>query len=123
MKAITFTIPFACPSVNSLYTVNYARREIGLKKEVKVFRYRVKCAVPHATVPHDKELYIIINYHSKGWYTKDGKVKNKDVQNIDKAIIDAVAEKLGVRDCNFFYVTRRKVVSEEEKMVITIGTL
>lgn len=116
----TFTLKLKCPSVNSLYEVNYRLREISLKSSVKLFKYKVITLTPRIDVPKDEQLVIEICYHSSGWFNKDGSIKNKDIQNIDKALIDALSEKLGVRDCNFFKVSREKVESDEEMVVITI---
>jgi len=117
----TFTLHLKCPSVNSLYEVNYRLREISLKSIVKAFKYKVKTLTPRLDVPPDKELSLYIEYHSSGWYNKDGSIKNKDIQNIDKALIDAISEKIGIRDSGFFKVVRvKKVTSDKDKLVITI---
>lgn len=120
----TFTLNITCPSVNSLYTINYRTREISLKKDVRIFKYKVKTLTPYVEVPKDKPLRITIDYYSDRWFTKDGNIRNADIQNIDKAIIDSISEKLGIRDCNFFSVTRRKIVSNSNsKLVVSIDIL
>jgi len=36
------------------------------------------------------------------WWCKNGNIKRKDIQNLDKLLIDAMFEKFGADDCQVF---------------------
>lgn len=106
--AIRFKVPLIPPSVNSLYNVFRMgpRLEVKLKPEVLLFKTKVKQYVPGWAYKHAGErLFFTYTYMDMGYFFKNGKVRRVDLANTEKALLDAICEKIGVDDS---YVKERK---------------
>ena len=115
-------IPFKTPSVNHLYGSRGFRRY--LKPEAKELKVKIAEIVQKAK----KEGFILVNSNKltvrveihENWYTKDGKVKKKDIANREKFLIDSIFDELGIDDKGIFKHTMIKKQSEKEFAVVTI---
>ena len=54
------------------------------------------------------------------WYTKEGSVRKRDIQNLDKIIIDACCERLGIGDERVWERTIRKLSDDKLKDGFTV---
>jgi Holliday junction resolvase RusA-like endonuclease len=123
LRKICFSIPFLPPSVNKLWNIVSVRPvRIELKPEVLLWKSQLKEYVPvwRPELGERAELYFIWECQ-RSWYTKDGKTRKIDVHNMEKPLIDAVCEKVGIDDSYFFYRTCIKTESEKEGVTIEMG--
>ena len=114
---LNFTIPGIPPSYNQAFKVNHFRRQIYLTQDVKSFKTRVKLSMPAVDFPNDSLFILHITYHTN-WYFKNGKPRKADLQNLDKILIDAIFEKLGVDDCRVWRLTQSKVHSDKKAFTV-----
>ena len=113
MKDLTFKIPAIPPSYSKSLKINYSFRHTYLSKEARDFVNLVKRYIPHCTYTIDTLFSIDIEIHDN-WYTKQGKVKRKDVQNLDRLLIDAIFNKIGIDDSHIFVERISKVHNPKE---------
>ena len=127
-SSIRFIIPLRPPSVNSLYNVmRYGPRlEVKLKPEVVIFKATVKQYVPTFTRPSEHDLvYFNMTFHDSAYFFKNGKLRKFDITNTEKALLDAICERLGFDDC---YVKERRLkhvnsADGRDKMEVEIGVI
>lgn len=102
------------PSYNKHFKINYNFRQMYLTREAREFKVRVKMSMPPWTssLQPSTLFKLTVWYHHK-WYYKNGKVRKLDIQNLDKLLIDAIAKKIGVDDCQIFEVHLFKVSSND----------
>ncbi len=118
-------IPFKTPSVNIMYGHNmrgsfYLKKEgKDLRKEIKEIVYSDTCGMYDIT---DTKLKVNVEIY-ENWYTKDNKVKKKDIANREKFLIDSVFEALEIDDKMIFEHSMKKVQSEKEFALIKIEVL
>ncbi len=117
-------IPFKTPSVNIMYGHNM-RGGFYLKKEGKDIRKEIIEIVDNMEDPmfyDGDKLKVNVEIH-ENWYTKDGKVKKKDIANREKFLIDSVFEGLNIDDKMIFKHSMSKVQSDKEYALIKIEVL
>ena len=49
------------------------------------------------------------------WYTKKGKVRKVDLSNLEKVVVDAICEKVGIDDSFVWKVEKRKEQGTENR--------
>jgi len=113
-----FRIPFLPPSENKMYWVD-RKRQRHLTEEAKKFKTDAKLFMPPMEIPEQVKVDFDVELHGN-WYTKKGRFKIKDGQNMMKALIDAIAEKAGCNDCCLWNWAGHKIQSKEECMRISI---
>lgn len=71
-----------------------------LKPEVEQFKTQVKMFMPPWTWKHQEKelLYFSMGFFDKEYYFKNGKLRKFDITNTQKAVQDAVCEKIGIDD-------------------------
>ena len=120
---IKFTIPLMPPSMNSLYNVIFSMKRVELKPEIRLWKTQAKQFVP---------VWKQLGKSKSGWlyfnadvytqvYFKNGKVRKIDLQNMEKCLIDAVCEKLGIEDEFIFQKFTRKLDSDKDRIEVEIG--
>lgn len=117
MKSVTFTIQGLPPSYNKHFKINYNFREVYLSDETKTFKTKVKFLIPQITITEMDKLRVTIMYNHD-WHYKNGKIRKKDIQNLDKLLIDAIAERLGFDDSQFFEVHLFKIQNDKESFTV-----
>jgi Holliday junction resolvase RusA-like endonuclease len=117
-KQLRFTIDGIPPSYNKSCKINYGTRQLYLSKEARNFKDKVKISMPFWELP-DKELvfYIHNKYHAN-WFYKNGKPKKKDVQNMNRLLIDAIFQTLGRDDSVLWRVTDEKIHNPKEEFTL-----
>ena len=124
MEPIKFKVLFLPVSVNRMYAINHYNRSVYLTKEAQHFKMAIKLACPPVKFDSAQpKIRIEMWYHSPAWVCKNGKFKKRDIQNMDKMLIDAISEKLGVDDSHVWHTEGTKVLSTEEYTEISIGEM
>lgn len=107
-KILSFSISEIPPSYNQSISINYNLRQVSLSKEAREFKQRVKEFMPHWKPDKDSLFGITISMHYD-WYYKNGKLRKLDLSNLDKLVIDAVSEKMGIDDSHIVQVYLFKI--------------
>lgn len=119
-KSIKFRIPSIPPSVNDLYyhiKDHYARYTYVLKPEVRLWKTKAKEYVPPFAITAG-QLFFFNWVAVNDWYYQNGKPRRYDLFNLQKVLVDAVCEKIGVDDCCLWASTDvRKVHSPSEQYI------
>ena len=117
---LEFSISGLPPSYNRHFQIIYALRECHLTPEAHLFKNRVKMSIPPYEFKEDAKLVIEIEYHAN-FVCKNGKNRKIDLQNLDKLLIDAIFEKLGIDDSMIWHMTAEKIQSiASEKTVVRL---
>ena len=111
------------PSYNRSVSINHNMKQVYLSDEARNYKKIVKLLCPHMDIPEGSKLSLSILVHSNKWFYKNGKVRKIDLQNMDKLLIDAVCEKLGVDDSHIWEFRSKKVISNENKTVVMVEVI
>lgn len=115
---MTFKIQGIPPSYNKHFNINYQFKEVYLTQEARDFKRTVKACTPvMLNLSSDTKLRLAIEYNHD-WYFKNGKILKCDIQNLDKLLIDALADKLGIDDSQFFEIHLFKVQNVKESYTL-----
>ena len=116
---ITIRLPFKTPTINHLYW-HKGNMKI-MKTDAKRIREEivdiVKKSLPFAISDIDNGLKVTVEVH-EDWFTKEGKVKKKDIANREKFLIDSVFNSLGIDDKFIFEHHLWKVQNDLEEFSI-----
>lgn len=106
----TKTIPFKTPTINHLY--GHWRGNVVMKQEAKLLRARIKelCDEDMSEFK-DKQLAIEIEIH-EDWHCKNGKVKQKDIANREKFLVDSIFNAYGLEDK---FIFSHKMIKKQNK--------
>lgn len=119
----TFKIPLLPPSINTIYKINFVTRSTYKSKEAREFEKDCKLFTPVIRdIKENKKVRTFIELHGD-WFFKNGSFKKKDIQNLDKVLIDSIFDKLGVDDCQIWDHHLLKVQDTEEFTLITLEVL
>jgi len=119
---VEFKIPGVPLSYNQHMQVNYYQRQMYLTKDAREWKKRVKLSTPDFEIAPGALLSIYVEVHSDHWYTKEGKVRRIDLPNLDKLLIDAIANRLGFDDSIIFDSHFKKVVDNSEYTLVKLST-
>ena len=119
---IRFSIPLSPVSCNSLYNVIFYLKRIELKPEIRLWKTQVKQYIPPWKTSETGYLYFNADIYTKTLF-KNGKLRKLDLQNLEKALIDAICEKLGLGDEFIFQKFTRKIQSEKDRIEVELGFL
>lgn len=120
---IKFSIPISPVSCNSLYNVMFHLKRVELKPEIRLWKTQVKQYVPAwNSEGRTDNLYFNAEFHTQTLF-KNGKLRKLDLQNLEKALIDAVCEKLGIGDEFIFAKKTKKIQSEKDRIEVEMGFL
>lgn len=116
----TFKIPLLPPSINTIYKINYVTRSTYKSKEAREFENYCKLFTPAIRdITETQKVKTYIELHGS-WYFKNGAFRKKDIQNLDKVLIDSIFEKLGIDDSQIWDHHLIKVEDKEEFTLITL---
>ena len=126
-EKVSIVIPFKTPTINHLY---YHRGNMKiLKTEAREIRTKIsnivgQLKVSHAafSFPFNARLKVTIEIF-EDWLTLSGEVAHKDISNREKFLTDSVFKALDIDDKFIFELTYKKVISEEEKAIVTIEVI
>lgn len=111
-----FEIPSLPPTMNKIYLFLAGQGRVVMRPEVMRWKTEAKLFIPRIIVP-SKKLSILMWFHSN-WFYKNGNMKRADCPNLEKVLIDAVAERLGFDDSLFWHKESYKVQDQNEKAVV-----
>ena len=120
MKTLLLKLPnLIPPSYNKCLQIIYSLKYIELSREAKHFKYQVKQFMPiwvrePSELPLDRCYFKVSIGICQDWFCKKGTLKKQDISNLDKLIIDAVFEKLGVDDSRVIHMGIYKIQSTTE---------
>lgn len=99
-ELVRFSIPFIPPSINSLYGISTKRGRVSvfLKQEGRRFKDNAKMFMPKIEMPEAPVVLELRIVMSHSWICKNGNIKRFDIQNLEKILIDAIAERYGFGD-------------------------
>jgi Holliday junction resolvase RusA-like endonuclease len=100
-------VPLKPPSVNSLYQIIYPLRKVELKPEIRLFKTKFKEFLPPTRPLLPKPLLVELTLHDT-WYTKTNTIRKYDLSNLEKCVLDALSEYLGLDDSYIFEKWTRK---------------
>lgn len=118
-KSIKFRIPSIPPSMNDIYyhiKDHYGRYQYVLKGDVRLWKTKAKEYIPPFQVDPCQLLYI--NWVAvRSWYYQNGKPKVFDLTNLEKVLMDAITEQIGVGDHLVWDTKRTKLHSDSQEYV------
>lgn len=122
-NSVTFTIPMVPPSCNSLYQVHYKEpdpsRRVTLRPEARRWKQEGLAYIPRFRIADDSVLRVDRCYYYP-WLTKKGSWAKRDSSNLDKLLMDLIAERIGRDDRVFKCGYMDSVNSPVERTVITL---
>ena len=115
---VSFTIPFLPVSCNSIYGISSKGRgvRVFLRSEARAFKEKAKMFMPPRTISQGSFLGLEVNVHAE-WFFKNGNVRKLDIQNLEKILIDAIAEKYDVMDQMVWHKSCKKQDGNESVQV------
>lgn len=119
---IRFSLPISPVSCNSLYNVMFNLKRVELKPEIRLWKSQVKQFVPAWKTEKKGYLYFNADIYTETLF-KNGKVRKLDLQNLEKALIDAICEKIGLSDEFIFKKHTRKIQAENDRIEVELGFL
>ena len=111
----SFIVPALPPSYTASLKINHSTRTTYLSQQARKFKDIVAIHMPYWELPKGEVLFIMHNRYHANWYYKNGKIKKKDVQNMNRLLIDAVFKKLGLDDCHLWMCIDTKVQSDDKE--------
>lgn len=121
--SITFEIPDLPASVNCIYEFNHANSGLPvrrLKGEYALWKSKMKVYVPRCDWAQGKFLRVELDFQSPSWWYRNGKLKRKDIENLEKLTIDTIFEKLGADDCYIIEKVSKKTIGAADRVVVTL---
>lgn len=120
---LSFIIPGLPPSYNRHFQISYNLRQVYLTKEAQQYKRKTAMYIPPCPqINNTIALKVCIEYHSD-WFYKNGKIKKKDIQNLDKLLLDVISARLGFNDSQFFIIHAEKIQDKEEFTEVMISSI
>lgn len=119
-NSITFTLPCLPPSINSLYQIIWSQRRIELKPECRLWKSDAKQDMPRWELSSASSLICIDVAFHHAFHHANARLKTKDVSNLLKLLIDAVAEKYGFDDARVKQGSWDSVDSKRDQVIVTV---
>ena len=114
-----FKVPGIPPSYTHSFKINYNLKQTYLSATAREFKKKVVLFMPiiHLDITPQIKLAMHNRYHSD-WFYKNKNIRKKDVQNMNRLLIDAVFSKLGLDDKHLFCVTDEKIQAPENDYTV-----
>ena len=116
---LSFKLPIP-PSMNSIYGINYRTKQVYLTNDARYWKSKAKLIIPNFKCTHNDKLNMTLTFNGE-WICKNGSIKKKDVHNLVKVVVDAIAEKCGFDDSQVWSFSCSKVQSTEQTVAVTMG--
>lgn len=116
---VRFTLPSLPISVNSLYQIRYATKEVFLRPECSRWKTEAKGHVPRFKVGDGSSIRIDLVFYFPFHY-RNGKPRIFDAPNLLKLTIDTIAEKCGFNDYRVRLGSWDSVDSVDEKVMVVM---
>ena len=109
-QILSFLVPYLPPSINHIYLPGATLGSRRLSPEALHFREAVRLAIGDRVWKPSGVLMAIVFYQSPHWITKRREVRKKDIDNVEKALHDAIGCATGVNDCRFWEYHPYKII-------------
>ena len=93
-----FRIPSLPPSMNAIYQIIFHLKQVQMKPEVRAWKTQAKQMVPQMMAHADSYVFRLDAHFHYNWLFKNGAFRKFDTANMLKVLVDAVAEKVGIKD-------------------------
>lgn len=95
-----------------------------LKSEARQFKEKAKLFMPPRKDFPPSPTLLGLSIEARGnWYHKNGNVRKLDIQNLEKILIDAIAEKYGFEDSRIFEKACKKASFDKEAVEVSVYAL
>ena len=122
---ITYQLPMP-PSVNTCYYTDFKTKSRHKTKQYREWTHdcdREVLTQKRYVCSGDEQISVIYTFYTS-WFTKAGKIKKRDVANLEKPLTDYLHNIIhGFDDCQIFEMRLQKVHSNMEKVIIEIEEL
>jgi hypothetical protein len=119
VNEVRFTLPSLPVTVNSLYQIRYATREVFLRPECYRWKSESKRYVPRFKVGDGSSVRVDLVFYFPFHY-RNGKPRIFDAPNLIKLTIDTIAEKCGFNDYRVRVGSWDSVDSMNEKVEVVL---
>ena len=121
-KILSLAVPALPPSVNHMYISGRAGQR-RLTPEALAFRELVKSALGDRPWRPHGLLLAVCFFSSPHWITKRRLIRKMDVDNRQKALLDAIGNATGVNDCRFWEYHAYKIAAPEVQTSVYVVDL
>lgn len=123
VNSISFELPALPASVHRIYEFN--RPDSGmpirrLKGEFALWKSRISLYVPKCNWAKGKFLRVELDFQSPSWYHANGKLKRKDIENLEKLTIDTIFTKIGCDDSFIIEKVSKKSIGESDRVMVKL---
>lgn len=111
--------------MNGLYGIaaRGSQIKVYLKTEGRQFKEKAKLFMPKCGFTETGKIALEIEIHGR-WFCQNGSIRRLDLPNLEKVLIDAIAEKyLDGKDERVFQKLTKKVEAAEEAVLVKIAVL
>lgn len=116
-----FTLPSIPSSINALYQISFAQRKVFMNPEARLWKTQMKLIIPRIKASDTSHFFKIDRAYHYNFFYKNGKVKKIDTFNLDKLLIDAIAEKCGFDDSLVKFGLTESYNCDKERIDIVIS--
>lgn len=118
-RRVSFCLPSLPVSVNGLYCVIWSQKRVELKPEARNWKTEAKGKMP--PWEHTPGASIRVDAHFEfPRFHKNGRYRIKDVSNLLKLLLDAVAERYGFDDSVIVAGSWSSADSTTERVTVTV---
>lgn len=126
VDSIHFTFNSLPGSMNQLF--EYNRHDSGLpvrrlRAEWAMWKSNAKVYVPLCIWARDCLFKVEMEFESPSWVCKNGNLRRRDLDNLEKLILDTIFEKLGRDDSRVAMKVSRKVMGTEDRVHVTLSKI
>lgn len=120
---VEFELPGLPQSVNALYEFNRPGSGLPIRRlrgEWALWKSKCKVYVPRCDWAKGKFLRITLDFQSPNWWGKNGRLRRRDVDNLEKLTLDTIFEKL---DCDDSWVIEKvsmKTVGTSDRVMVRL---
>lgn len=123
VNTVRFQLPRLPGSQNAIY--EYSHHSSGLpvrrlKGEWAIWKSELKVYVPRCEWAKGKFLKVELDFQSPNWWYRNGKLRRRDIDNLEKLAIDTIFEKIGCDDCYIIEKVSKKTVGLSDKVMVMI---
>lgn len=119
-QRLSFVLPSFPSSFNVLYVIDHRRRKVQLSDAALLWSTKTKPYIKTCNWPTEWLLKLTLEYESPDWIAKNGNLRRRDVQNLDKLTIDTLFSKWGWDDSRLVEIISRKHWGPREQIKVTL---
>ena len=93
-----------------------------LKSEARSFKEKAKLFMPPRTLEPSSRIALSISVHAR-WINKNGSFRKLDIQNLEKILIDAIADKYDFDDSRVWQKFCNKIESDKDEVRVILSEI